>query len=40
MDVLVRDDGIVGIIDWETAGLLPSYWEYTTAYQVNPRNTF
>jgi hypothetical protein len=31
---------IVGIIDWETAGWYPSYWEYTSAHQVNPQNSF
>lgn len=40
MNVLVRGDDIVGIIDWETAGWYPSYWEYTTACQVNPHNSF
>ena len=28
------------VIDWETAGWYPSYWEYTTACQVNPQNSF
>ena len=40
LNILVRDDNIVGIIDWETAGWYPSYWEYTTACQVNPQNSF
>ena len=40
LNVLVRGDEIIGIIDWETAGWYPSYWEYTTAWQVNPRNYF
>lgn len=40
LNVLVRDDKIVGIVDWETAGWFPSYWEYTTACQVNPQNSF
>ena len=39
MNVLVRGDDVVGIIDWETAGWLPSYWEYTSAWFVNPYNT-
>ncbi|EAW22828.1 aminoglycoside phosphotransferase family protein [Aspergillus fischeri NRRL 181] len=39
-NILVRGDEIVGIIDWETAGWYPSYWEYTSAYQVNPQNSF
>lgn len=40
LNILVREDKIVGIIDWETAGWYPSYWEYTTACQVNPQNSF
>jgi len=40
LNILVRGDEIVGIIDWETAGWYPSYWEYTTACQVNHRNPF
>jgi len=27
-------------VDWETAGWFPSYWEYTTACQVNPQKSF
>ncbi|KAI9038535.1 aminoglycoside phosphotransferase family protein [Aspergillus affinis] len=40
LNILVRGDDIVSIIDWETAGWYPSYWEYTTACQVNPQNSF
>ncbi|KAI9823442.1 MAG: hypothetical protein M1832_002453 [Thelocarpon impressellum] len=40
MNVLVRGDKVVGIIDWETAGWYPSYWEYATAWNVNPQNEF
>ncbi|KAJ5427846.1 Aminoglycoside phosphotransferase [Penicillium cf. griseofulvum] len=40
LNILARRDDIVGIIDWETAGWYPSYWEYTSAYQVNPQNSF
>lgn len=40
LNILVRGDNIVGMIDWETAGWYPSYWEYTAAYQVNPQNSF
>ncbi|KAE8390400.1 kinase-like domain-containing protein [Aspergillus alliaceus] len=39
-NILVREDDIVGVVDWETAGWYPSYWEYTTACQVNPQNSF
>lgn len=30
-NILVRGDDVVGIIDWETAGWYPTYWEYTMA---------
>lgn len=40
LNILSRDNEIVGIIDWETAGWFPSYWEYTTACFVNPQNEF
>lgn len=40
LNILVQGDKVVGIIDWETAGWFPSYWEYTTASQVNPQNSF
>ncbi|KAL4894085.1 kinase-like protein [Aspergillus ambiguus] len=33
LSILVHADNIVGIIDWETAGWYPSYWEYTSAHQ-------
>ena len=39
-NILVRGDKVVGIIDWETAGWYPSYWEYTTAMNKNPYNRF
>lgn len=40
LNILARGDDIVGIVDWHTAGWFPSYWEYTTASQVNPQNSF
>jgi hypothetical protein len=33
LNILVH---IVGIIDWEMAGWLPNYWEYTSAINVHP----
>jgi aminoglycoside phosphotransferase len=39
-NILIRDDKVVGIIDWETAGWLPYYWEYTMAWHANPQNLF
>ncbi|TKA64550.1 hypothetical protein B0A49_09936 [Cryomyces minteri] len=38
LNVLVQGDSVVGIVDWETAGWYPSYWEFTTASQVTFRN--
>ena len=40
MNILVKEDNIVGIVDWDTAGWYPEYWKYTTAYNVNPYNEF
>ncbi|RWA06982.1 hypothetical protein EKO27_g8121 [Xylaria grammica] len=39
-NILVKGDKVVGIIDWETAGWLPPYWEYVCAWNVNPYNEF
>ncbi|KAK6385490.1 hypothetical protein LTS17_001058 [Exophiala oligosperma] len=40
LNIMVHKGDITGIIDWETSGWWPPYWEYTTAHQVNPRNMF
>ncbi|KAI0389308.1 kinase-like domain-containing protein [Xylariaceae sp. FL0594] len=40
LNILVKGDKVVGIIDWETAGWFPSYWEYTCAKNVNFYNMF
>ncbi|KAI0470302.1 kinase-like protein [Xylaria cf. heliscus] len=37
-NILVKGDKLVGIIDWETAGWFPPYWEYVCAWNVNPRD--
>ncbi|PKS08733.1 hypothetical protein jhhlp_004786 [Lomentospora prolificans] len=39
-NILVRGDKVVGIVDWETAGWMPAYWEYTTAWNASPSNLF
>ncbi|KAI0410623.1 kinase-like protein [Xylaria grammica] len=39
-NILVKGDKIVGIVDWETAGWFPLYWEYVSAWNVNPQNEF
>jgi aminoglycoside phosphotransferase len=40
LNLLADGDRVVGIVDWETAGWMPSYWEYTSACDVNPQNRF
>ncbi|RMY08738.1 hypothetical protein D0868_04633 [Hortaea werneckii] len=40
LNILCAEDKVVGIIDWETAGWLPPYWEYVTAWNANPQNAF
>lgn len=40
LNILARGDKVTGIVDWETAGWYPSYWEYTSAWNVNPQNEF
>lgn len=40
MNIFARGDTITGIIDWETAGWLPEYWEYTSNWHANPHNLF
>ncbi|KAM9879652.1 hypothetical protein VDGL01_06316 [Verticillium dahliae] len=40
LNILVEGDDVMGIVDWETAGWLPPYWEYTCAKYVNPVNEF
>ncbi|KAI9831402.1 MAG: hypothetical protein M1826_003575 [Phylliscum demangeonii] len=36
INILVRNDRIVGIIDWEMAGWYPVYWEFTNAQYGHP----
>ncbi|RMZ67681.1 kinase subdomain-containing [Pyrenophora seminiperda CCB06] len=40
LNVIASGDKIIGIIDWETAGWYPAYWEYTNAWNANPQNAF
>ena len=40
LNILARGDEVVGIVDWETSGWMPPYWEYTSAWNVNPQNQF
>jgi aminoglycoside phosphotransferase (APT) family kinase protein len=39
-NIMVRDDEIVGILDWATAGWMPPYWEYASAWNAAPMNQF
>jgi aminoglycoside phosphotransferase len=34
-NILVKDGRVVGIIDWETAGWYPEYWEYARLKRSN-----
>ncbi|KII85420.1 hypothetical protein PLICRDRAFT_178495 [Plicaturopsis crispa FD-325 SS-3] len=36
-NILVHNGRISGIIDWETAGWLPDYWEYATMLRTDLR---
>lgn len=40
LNIMAVDDTVTGIVDWESAGWMPPYWEYTSAWHVNPRNIF
>lgn len=40
LNIMVEGEKISGIVDWETSGWYPYYWEYTTACYVNFRNEF
>jgi hypothetical protein len=40
LNIMVEGDEVTGIVDWETAGWFPAYWEYTCAKNVNFRNQF
>lgn len=40
LNIMVQGDKVVGILDWETAGWFPTYWEYTCGKYVSPFNPF
>ncbi|KAI1071376.1 hypothetical protein LB507_011686 [Fusarium sp. FIESC RH6] len=40
LNIMALGDKVTGIVDWESAGWMPPYWEYTSAWHVNPRNAF
>jgi aminoglycoside phosphotransferase len=40
LNILVDGDEVMGILDWETGGWFPPYWEYTCAKNANPHNLF
>ena len=39
-NIIVRDNKVVGIIDWEMAGWYPDYWEFCSAWHVNAYDDF
>ena len=40
LNIMAKGDKVTGIIDWETAGWYPSYWEYVSTCNTNPQNAF
>ncbi|KAK4888032.1 hypothetical protein LTR27_013021 [Elasticomyces elasticus] len=40
LNILCEGDNVTGIVDWETSGWFPPYWEYVCAWNVNPQNEF
>lgn len=38
MNIIVRGDEVVGIIDWETAGESSKHYDYTSAWHASPYN--
>lgn len=40
MNIMVEGDRVTGIIDWESAGWYPEYWEYTNARCTTLLNGF
>ncbi|PSN70991.1 hypothetical protein BS50DRAFT_659899 [Corynespora cassiicola Philippines] len=40
LNIPVSGDEVVGMVDRETAGWFPAYWEYGTAWNANPQNQF
>ena len=39
-NIIIKDNKVAGIIDWEMAGWYPDYWEYTSAWHVNAYDEF
>jgi Ser/Thr protein kinase RdoA (MazF antagonist) len=38
-NILVDEEGhITGLLDWESAGWYPEFWEYTTALRFVPKD--
>lgn len=39
-NILVHNGHLSAILDWEAAGWLPEYWEFTTAARLRPRGSW
>ncbi len=39
-NIIINNDKIAGIIDWEMAGWYPDYWEFTSAWHANVYDEF
>lgn len=37
-NIIVKDNKIVGLLDWEYAGWYPEYWEYVNFFERQSRN--
>ncbi|KAK6844721.1 kinase-like protein [Apiospora arundinis] len=40
LNMMVKGDEVVGLLDWEIARWFPPYWEYTCAKCINSQNVF
>ena len=40
LNILISEDKVVEIVDWETAEWYLLYWEYTNVCQVNSQSYF
>jgi len=37
-DIIIKDNKVVGLVDWEYAGWYPEYWEYVKFFERFPKN--
>ena len=39
-NIIIKNNKVVGLLDWEMAGWYPDYWEFTSAWHVNVYDEF